>query len=293
LEEDRLVALESLGVEFEPDAAIWEQRFAELAAFKQLYGHCNAPKEWPANPKLGSWLAVQRRFKARDQLSQSRIMRLEALGVVWNRPDTAWEAKFGELRQYLKQEGHCDVPRGDRRHISLAKWVNSQRVLRKRRTLSASRFRRLNDLGFSWDTRDDGWEQRFAELLTFKSERGHADVPTSERRWHGLGRWLVVQRRARKIGTLAAERIKRLADAGITWDTKAANWERHLLALQAFKADAGHCNVPQAYCAEGLALGRWVNGQRVARKRGTLDLNRMSRLNAIGFQWCASREFGK
>lgn len=293
LEEDRFIALESLGVEFEPDAAIWEQRFAELAAFKQSYGHCNAPKEWPTNPKLGRWLAFQRRFKARDQLSQARIMRLEALGVAWNRPDTAWEAKFGELRQYLEQEGHCDVPRGDRRHISLAKWVNSQRVRRKQGTLLASRFRRLNDLGFSWDTREDGWEQRFAELLTFKSERGHADVPTNERRWHGLGRWLVVQRRARKIGTLAEERIKRLADAGFTWDTRAANWDRHLLALQAFKAYAGHCNVPQAYCAEGLPLGKWVNGQRVARKQGTLDAHRISRLNTVGFQWCASRAFGK
>jgi hypothetical protein len=59
----------------------WETRFRELQAFKKQFGHCNAPKDWAANPGLGNWVSTQRTQRA--QLSPQRRRRLERLGFQW------------------------------------------------------------------------------------------------------------------------------------------------------------------------------------------------------------------
>ena len=35
------------------DVGTWEDRLAEVAAFKAQHGHCNIPLSFPENPKLG------------------------------------------------------------------------------------------------------------------------------------------------------------------------------------------------------------------------------------------------
>jgi len=84
LSHDRVNRLEEVGVLWEPQAAVWEQRFQELRTFKKDRGHCDVPQSYPENPSLGTWLSNQRQFRRRGTLSQDRIGQLEALGVVWN-----------------------------------------------------------------------------------------------------------------------------------------------------------------------------------------------------------------
>ena len=71
--------LERLGV-------TWDFRYGELAAYKEVHGDCNVPQTGSENPQLGTWVSNQRMFyaKGKSQLSEERVQRLNALGIVWN-----------------------------------------------------------------------------------------------------------------------------------------------------------------------------------------------------------------
>ena len=64
----------------------------------------------------------------------------------------------------------------------------------------------------------------------------------------------------------------------------AAWWEQNYQALVAFKAQEGHCNVPQN-CPENPQLGTWLNSQRTLKRVGKLFPDRIARLDALGVVW--------
>ena len=73
--------------------------------------------------------------------------------------------------------------------------------------------------------------------------------------------------------------------------TKEAEWGAQLARLAAYKAAHGDCSVPQRW-AEDTRLGRWVNMQRVRKRkldRGEPSLGmtaeRAARLTALGLVW--------
>ena len=43
--------------------ARWEAMRAKLADFHAEHSHCRVPQGWPADPKLGRWVATQRLYK--------------------------------------------------------------------------------------------------------------------------------------------------------------------------------------------------------------------------------------
>ncbi len=61
----------------------WEQRYAELAAYKQRCGHCNVPSHWSQNKTLGLWVMNQRLAKRLGRSSPEHIIKLNELGFEW------------------------------------------------------------------------------------------------------------------------------------------------------------------------------------------------------------------
>jgi hypothetical protein len=64
-----------------------------------------------------------------------------------------------------------------------------------------------------------------------------------------------------------------------------------LTHLQAYIAEHGHAQVPQAYVAPGgFRLGRWVHKHRAAYKLSQLDADQARQLEALpGWEWTADR----
>src|SRR4029450_2146483 len=81
LSPDRIERLGRAGVIWEPQDALWDQRFQELAAFKERFGSCDVPQDHAEDPQLGMWVSNQRQFRRRGKLSPDRLAKLEALGV--------------------------------------------------------------------------------------------------------------------------------------------------------------------------------------------------------------------
>ena len=83
---------------------------------------------------------------------------------------------------------------------------------------------------------------------------------------------------------LSEDRIKRLNDIGFVWAPHEASWEENFDKLKKFKERFGHCDVPSNW-SEDDQFARWVSWQRYAYRNETLEKERKTLLEEIGFYW--------
>mmetsp|Transcript_57828 Transcript_57828/g.172642 ORF Transcript_57828/g.172642 Transcript_57828/m.172642 type:complete len:688 (-) Transcript_57828:68-2131(-) len=157
-------------------------------------------------------------------------------------------------------------------------------------------------------TESFSWEERIQHLLHFKAGYGHCDIPLkyNSHETPGLGHWVarirrsyvewekmspedqqVQNSRTQQVTGLTDERINQLEENAFRWRVAPCplSWAERLDQLRAFKAEHGHTMVPRSYSN----LGDWCKSQRMKKKVGDLDKQRVGDLEAIGFEWCADR----
>ena len=61
---------------------------------------------------------------------------------------------FNELKEYKERHGHTKVPIGYKVNKRLGLWVKHQRSNKKKMTLRADRFEKLNSIDFVWRIRN-------------------------------------------------------------------------------------------------------------------------------------------
>jgi hypothetical protein len=150
LSSNLIARLESLGFEWNPLDAEWEQNFVTLSAFKAEHGHCRVPQNYTTNPKLGRWVVGQRRFYSRGILTEERITRLESLSFEWNPYASDWEQTFALLESFKAEHGHCRVTPSFMSYPKLSRWVQKQRTNYSTGKLSSERISKLEAVGFEW-----------------------------------------------------------------------------------------------------------------------------------------------
>jgi superfamily II DNA or RNA helicase len=201
--EERKQRLDALGFVWDALEDQWQTGFEHLEAFAKEHGHFNVPKKHTTADgyRLGLWVVVQRTQES--IITAERKARLDALGFIWEPLGNQWEAGFQHLEAFANKHGHCAVPRPYKSAdgYPLGTWVATQRKLEI--SLSDERRKRLNALGFIWDTSTELWERGFAHLKEFAERHGHCSVP---RRYvcengYKLGNWVIDRRKhGRKVG---------------------------------------------------------------------------------------------
>jgi superfamily II DNA or RNA helicase len=227
LSDEEIKLLDSLGFTWKSrDVGTWEDRLAEVAAFKAKHGHCEMPMNMPDNPKLGRFVNNMRTQRNSGRLSADRIAKLDALGFAWGSSsreevagagiNRAWKKRFDELLQYRNAHGNCDVPNEWCENPQLGHWVNHQRGFYKRGKLHPERQRRLDEIGFDWhsDSRLEEWATRFAQLKAYKDRFGNCRVPVKWQENPQLGKWVAKQRHELKKGRLSPEKVQMLHEIG-------------------------------------------------------------------------------
>jgi superfamily II DNA or RNA helicase len=206
------------------------------------------------------------------------------------RTTASWEFWFGLAEQFAEREGHCCVPQPysiDGYRLGL--WVNYQRFLHVKGILKADREHRLEALpGWTWNARDDKWEESFDRLVTYIKEYGHARVPVIYKvDGVALGEWVHTQRNFYREGTLGADRELRLQQlSGWTWDPSADQWTDGFSRLLKYVECHGDARVPQSYVIDGFRLGDWVIQQRSYHTRSRLERDRQHQLEDLpGWAW--------
>jgi superfamily II DNA or RNA helicase len=220
--EVRLVSID--GWAWDIDADSWERTYRLVKAFAAREGHARVPTATVVDGvRIGAWVANQRTAYMKGHFPDEKAARLEALpGWAWNAFDATWNANYEAVTTYLSRTGPTEVPKGtieDGNRIGW--WIGTQRQAYKQGLLSAERAERLEALpGWTWDTIDTAWDNALRHLRDYVGLEGDAGVPVKYICADGypLGTWASTQRRRRKTGKLAAERITQLeAFQGWRW----------------------------------------------------------------------------
>ncbi len=279
----------------------WEDAYKLLQEYVAKNGSALVPTAFKTASgfKLGQWVGLQRLAHEKTTLAGERREKLEAIdGWCWDRNDYLWEEGFRHLAEYVQTHGGALVPlkyKSDDGY-GLGGWVNSQKVRYGKGTLTAEREQRLLGLpGWSWSAKDTSWDEGYSRLLRYIEIHHHADVPQTyvEPDGYRLGSWVTVQRTARNVGRLKAEREEGLAKLpGWVWGLRDTKWEKAYAHLLRYVEEFHTAAVPQGYIDDtGFNLGGWAATQRGRRKQGALASDREQRLDVLpGWTWGVSFE---
>lgn len=160
---ERMELLDKIGFDWGLNShADWWEKYAQLCEYKEQYGDCNVPQRYSENLSLGLFVYNNRMmFKnllagEYSSLTEDRIDALEEIGFCWDNQQYRWFSKLEDLKRYKAQYGNCDVPRRYDADLALAWWVQCNRLEYKQfqmgrpSTLSSSRIKLLEDIGFNW-----------------------------------------------------------------------------------------------------------------------------------------------
>lgn len=235
MSDEEFALLNQLGFTWQMrDRSTWEDRLAELTAFRVNHGHCEIPTVFPENPKLGRFVNSIRARRNLGILSAERIAELDSIGFAWSSNKNAdvtlgdhivsesWKTRYDELVAYKEAHGDCEVPANWKENQQLANWVGHQRQKKRRGELPEARVHLLDEIGFIWrpGTGQKSWEARYAEIIQYKEAHGHCDVPVRNSDNSSLGAWVIKQRNKRNSGELSFEQVRLLDEVGFRWRIK-------------------------------------------------------------------------
>lgn len=223
-----------------------------------------------------------------------------------SRHDMIWNERYSELKQFVSQHGHSQVPHNFK---TLGRWVTNQRQAyksfhqpNKKSSMTLERIEALNSIGFKWNIKSH-WRDMFAELKKYKNIHGDCLVPYKCEENPKLGRWVSNQRHDYKLycegkkSSMTEKRIAALVSIEFEFGNdnrknvdKETRWNERFQELIQYKNKYGDCNVSNKF-QKNQELARWVSGQRIAyrllknNQESPLTERRKNMLEGIGFIW--------
>ena len=92
--------LETIGFSWETQSdrenIAWNGLFDKLLNFKRLNGHTLVPQSYPDDPKLGTWVANQRKLQKKGKVRPDRKEKLDDIGFVWTARKEGVRTKVSE-----------------------------------------------------------------------------------------------------------------------------------------------------------------------------------------------------
>lgn len=234
---------------------------------------------------LYSWI-IRQRFH-RDELTDEKIAKLDAIGMVWNpneEIDLYWMKSYNIAREYYEEFGNLDVTAKVKEYhgLWLYDWVKANR----RQKLTQKQIDLLDAIGMVWDKetqKQTPWDDHFAELVRYKEEHGDINIPNTT----ALGEWLKQQRHKHAKGTLSADKCRQLESLGILWNgndgRKQNSWDKGIEHCKEYYKEHGNINVPKGYvCEDGYNLSIFIKNLRKKNKEGGLSDEQIEILRSMG-----------
>ena len=283
---EQAAKLEKLGIRWNHRLeAAWEKGFASAQKYRTEHGDLLVPVRYRDKNDfaLGEWIVYNRQRYLGGNLTQNRIERLEAIGMVWSTSNDLWEQNYAAATQYYLEHGDLEVPikYETPSGFGLGVWLGAQRAAHKAGELPQEQVERLDALGMDWTNRNDRkWMSLYDVAAAYYHEHGNLNVPSEYVTPDGvlLGKWVARQRYAylnpdRSSARVTPERKALLDKLGMVWEKYDPWQERYDLAL-AYKTEHGDLEIPSVYkTADGVWLGSWVNRQRQALNSGNSALS--------------------
>ncbi|MYV56414.1 DEAD/DEAH box helicase [Streptomyces sp. SID3212] len=302
----------------EPEHANWKAGHRAAVAYRKREGDLAVPyhhveggdERGEGGFPLGRWLSDQRRAMRAGTMLSERAAGLEALDVVWDPADAAWEENLGAARAYAVAYGSLAAPvtamMMDR---PVGQWLANARKkhgLGKNETRAKERAARLAAIDPDWNpVWPVDWQRHYAALrglVAPGSVLGYVE-PGAMVNGLDIGRWLAAQQEG--WGGLSQEQRERLAQLGVRPPEKPAPpataavkararrgaaggaFERGIAALTQYAACEGKTVVPRAHVEDlpdgPVRLGVWVSNTRT--RQAGLSAEQRGQLAALGVEW--------
>ena len=283
---EQAAKLEKLGIRWNHRLeAAWEKGFASAQKYRTEHGDLLVPVRYRDKNDfaLGEWIVYNRQRYLGGNLTQNRIERLEAIGMVWSTSNDLWEQNYAAATQYYLEHGDLEVPikYETPSGFGLGVWLGAQRAAHKAGELPQEQVERLDALGMDWTNRNDRkWMSLYDVAAAYYHEHGNLNVPSEYVTPDGvlLGKWVARQRYAylnpdRSSARVTPERKALLDKLSMVWEKYDPWQERYDLAL-AYKTEHGDLEIPSVYKTEdGVWLGSWVSRQRQTLNSGSSALS--------------------
>lgn len=283
---EQAAKLEKLGIRWNHRLeAAWEKGFASAQKYRTEHGDLLVPVRYRDKNDfaLGEWIVYNRQRYLGGNLTQNRIERLEAIGMMWSTSNDLWEQNYAAATQYYLERGDLEVPikYETPSGFGLGVWLGAQRAAHKAGELPQEQVERLDALGMDWTNRNDRkWMSLYDVAAAYYHEHGNLNVPSEYVTPDGvlLGKWVARQRYAylnpdRSSARVTPERKALLDKLGMVWEKYDPWQERYDLAL-AYKTEHGDLEIPSVYkTADGVWLGSWVSRQRQTLNSGSSALS--------------------
>lgn len=164
----------------------------------------------------------------------------------------------------------------------LGHWCVTQRRSYGAKILSEDRLRKLQDINFSWDPKEEQWDEMFNKLKEFRG--------INPKKWpnnkYALGAWCGTQRQNYKLNNLSGERIKLLNSIGFAFNPTEEQWDIMLEELKNFRrVNTDKWPNIKSKDANERMLSRWCDHRRDNYKKGILSAEKIKQLEYLGFSW--------
>ncbi|KAL9186670.1 hypothetical protein ACHAXT_005908 [Thalassiosira profunda] len=169
-----------------------------------------------------------------------------------------WDVRFDQLVEYKQRRGHVRVypsykvkvhPHGE---IRLGKWLENQKHAFRKNRLPLHRYEKLRSVGVRF-----GKKTEDADLALEEQTPAKRNTPP-----------------------------KRTTPKSVSpkTPTDLTNWEERLQLLVEYKQENGDVRVPATYNIDGVRLGKWLENQKGAFRRGKLKPDRLEQLRSVGVE---------
>lgn len=285
--------------------ASWDVMYHYAVEYYKTYGNLEVPRRYKTDDgySLGNWIFTQRKVYAGESygnLSEDRVEKLEAIGMVWNSVrDLSWQRYYTAAQEYYNASGDLKVPATyvTDSGVCLGSWISNLRTYRKngiqQSYLTPDRIAQLDAIGMIWDVHDYTWQRNYAAALEYHRKHGSLKMPKGYVTEDGIRLHLWLQnmraayRRHDKAYRLSDEQISLLSELGMVWQNNHdAAWEKGYAHAKTYYDSNGNLDVPTSYkSGDGFKLGDWISNQREKYASGLMKQERFDRLNAIGMIW--------
>ena len=298
LTDEQIKKLDEIGMEWRSFFDVqWEKYYTSAKEYYENHHTLDAPVKYidKNGVPLGSWLASVRQTGKADAssyyLTDERKKMLEDIGMIWDVLDYQWEQNFQSAYKYYLEHRHLDIPSTyvDENGIKLGSWLGWLRQgrsgkLKKFTPLTSEQIARLDAIGMIWDKRNDNkWEKSYSSAEKYVKANGTLIVPVSyvdEENGVKLGLWIQNQRKMYHKGTLLPERVLRLNQLGMVWETP-DTWKKRFELLSDYYKEHNTINISVGVEIEGVWLGKWINQQYKLYKSGKLTAEQRELLEKL------------
>lgn len=302
----------------EPEHANWRAGHRAAVAYREREGDLAVPyqhveggdERGEGGFPLGRWLSDQRRAMRAGTMLPERAEDLEALGVVWDPADAAWEENLGAARAYAVAYGTLSAPVTamimDR---PVGQWLANARKrngLGKDVERAQRRAAQLAAIDPDWNPAwPVDWQRHYAALKGLVVPGGVVGCVEPGSMVSGLdvGGWLAAQQGGWE--RLSAGQRERLVQLGVrppekpvavgakarprrAGGARAGAFDRGVAALAQYVEREGAVVVGRSWSEElpdgtAVRLGVWLSNVR--SRRAALTGEQLRRLAALGLEW--------